>query len=115
MESGQAELSVLWNAYVERFSGRRIAAALSFLLVPLVGAVGWIAETPAVGVTVAALVFGCFVFLVAFAMAHREVSSQPAPPRVSATARDSGSDDVTVAELDDEPPREGGTITRLAG
>ena len=114
MESGQAELSVLWRAWVERFSGRRVAAALSFLLVPLIGAVGWIVESPAVGVTVAALVFGCFVFLVAFAMAHREVTSVPAPPRVSASAGSCDGDVVPVTELD-EPTSEGGTVSRLAG
>ena len=115
MESGQAELSVLWRAWVERFSGRRVAAALSFLLIPLIGAVGWIVESPAVGVTVAALVFGCFVFLVAFAMAHREVTSMPAPPRVSSTPSAADGDLVPVAELDDEPPSDDDSISRLAG
>ena len=115
MESGQAELSVLWRAWVERFSGRRVVAALSFLLIPLIGAVGWIVESPAVGVTAAALVFGCFVFLVAFAMAHREVTSVPAPPRVSSPAGDTDLADVVVPELDEEPPSDGDAITRLAG
>ena len=115
MESGQAELSVLWRAWVERFSGRRVPAALSFLLVPLIGAVGWIVQSPAVGVTVAALVFGCFVFLVAFAMAHREVTSMPAPPGFASAAKSADGAVVPVAELDEEPPSDGDTVTRLAG
>ena len=115
MESGQAELSVLWKAYVERFSGRRVAAALSFLLVPLVGAVAWMLHGPAVGVTVAAIVFGGFVFLVAFAMAHRELTATPAPPTALASASEDYAAGVAVASVEDEPPTEGDTITRLAG
>ncbi|MGZ6895784.1 MAG: hypothetical protein ACXVK4_10350 [Acidimicrobiia bacterium] len=115
MESGQTELSILWNAYVERFSGRRVAAALSFLLVPVVAAVGWIVKSPAVGVTAAAGVLACFVFLVAFAMAHKEAAPAPAPPRVSAAPRPAGAEDVAVADLHDEPPADGGSVTRLAG
>jgi hypothetical protein len=114
VESGQAELSVLWGADVERFSGRRVAAALSFLLVPLVGAVGWIVQGPAVGITAAALLFGCFTFLVAFAMAHRDLCSIPAPPRVSASEQVDDESSPAVG-WDDRPPGTAGTVSRLAG
>ena len=73
MESGQAELAVLWAAWVERFSGRRVSAALSFLLGASHRRGRLDTSGPAVGMTVAARVFGCFVFLVAFAMAHEQV------------------------------------------
>ena len=94
MQSGQNELMVLWQAWVERFAGRRVTAALSFLLVPLVGVTGWVTSGPAIGITAAVGIAACFVFLVAFAMAHElavetaDPGAPAAPPQAAGVAVD---------------------------
>jgi hypothetical protein len=103
---------VLWRAWVDRFSGRRLAAALSFVIIPLIGYVGWRVESAAVGITAAAGMFGCFAFLVAFAMAHREVKAMPASPTTVAPAP-SATEPTPIADLDDGPAS-GGPFTRFA-
>lgn len=108
MESERAELKILWEAYLERFSGRRLAATLSVLLIPLIGVVGWVVDGPALGITSAAGVLACFLFLVAFAMAHREVTSAPASPPQPAAAADTATEHSTGAS----PP---GSAARFAG
>jgi len=114
MQTGQEELAVLWASWVERFSGRRVVAALSFLLIPLIGIVGWRVEGPALGITAATGVLACFLFLLAFAMARRELASWPSPTKVPAVPMTADLEPVPLAEVDGEPTSGSGSVGRLA-